>query len=331
MQIFRKILKTLGANVISTPEEAGKYISELKHLLKRGNEAEVQKHVKAIISAGEMSVEPLLRHLISGEGATRFWADMDFTKSRNRGWPYRPSVSFSFTPENVRYFEMLADIMVRIGKPVLDELISIVRGKWVAQNVGLTRGQARFSPKKHEGIMIALEKAAPLIKHDLEQILVNGHDFSQEAAVYTLRFIPDAAVVKLLLDTAVATKFLDVNFVCERSLAFIATTELDLVTAHLASPDADIRRYAINSLVYSDHTELIPAFIGHYPKETDECNCLTVLKYFYLKKDSRTMPLLQSVAAGSIKWLADAAKDALDNLAKAPPKPEATEDRNWYK
>lgn len=300
---------------ILSAEDVMRVVRDLQHFIASGITASVPDFIEALVEAGPVAIEPVISMLMAEEGVTKNCADIDFTKSRNRGFPYRETVSFSFSPESVRFFTVLSEVLLRIGKPAGDELISVVRGRWISVPVGMVAMKMRFSPRNHEGIMIAMEILLQLIRADLEDIFVEGHDFSQEAAVYVLRFAPEASAVKKLLEIAATTKFLDVHFVCTRSLAYIARSHFILVAENLKNPSEDIRRNLITALVYADHSDTLKAFVEHFPGETYDPNKADILDYFCRKAEPCTVGLLEPVAASECKWLGGIARDALKRIA----------------
>lgn len=301
---------------ILSADDAMRVIRELQRMIMADNTASVPDYVNTLVEAGQIVVEPVVSMLMAEEGTTKNCADIEFTKSRNRGFPYSVTPSFSFSPKSVRFFTVLSEVLLRIGKPAADELISVVWGRWISVPVGMVAMKMRFSPRNHEGIMIAMEILLPLIRADLESILVEGHDFSQEAAVYALRFASDAAAVKRLLEVAATSKFLDVRFVCTRSLAHIARDHFLLVAENLKSPSEDIRRALIKALVYADHPDTLKTFVEHFPVETYDPSKANILEYFCRKADPCTIRLLEPVAASDNSLLSSYARDALEKIAR---------------
>lgn len=282
--------------VINTAEDANKLVGEVARILKMGTRPKPQREIDIIVEAGTLGVEAILQRLVSEEGVTRLWADMDYTKRRNRGEVDPLCIRFSFSERTLDVLGDLADILVRIGQPAVPEIIEVVRGKWIPQFVKLMKTKVCFSPRKHEGIMVLLEKMARPLLPELREILVHGAPLAQEAVVYTLRFLPEPDVVKMLIETAVTTKHLDVHFVSQRSLAFIGTKDPLLLVEQLHSPNDEARKNLIQSLIYTEHPDLIKIFIEHYPKETHEICQSDIIEYLRWHKDPQVLSLLQKVA-----------------------------------
>jgi hypothetical protein len=308
--------KALGFLAITSPEDADKAFRELCRFLENGRQEEARAHVAAIVGAGSLSIEPLFRFLISEEGVTRCYEEQDFAKSRNAGFPYRTSLSCSFSPKKISVLEGLAEIVGKLGAPAFAELMEVTRGKWIPQNVGKLRGSASFSPKKHEGILIALQKNAGRLRHELEEILENGNAPAQEAVVFSLRSLPEPETVDLLIRTAIRTRFLDVCHISRLSIAAIGRTNLPAVTRCLAAPDPEIRRKALESLAYIDSPDIGKIFCEYFPRESEEIQQNLVLDYLRQYGYPNAVPFLESLAQGANPEHAKSATEALRYIVR---------------
>ena len=237
--------------------QAAELVISLAGCLKKGNREGTDELCEEIALLGESAVEPLVWQLLSKSGVSRFYHE-DEEKCRGH------QLSFSFSDEEVSRLDCFAGLLARIGLPARPFLLDLVRGRKI--------GSRKFSPRNHEGMMIAMEKMAGLLKDDLLQILRSTHldAEARETAAYILRFIPEAPVIESLLDVALENSPPNLPYVIMHSLSFMGKNSTDLFFNFMKSPDVKVRKEVCTALVRSHTKRGIAFVIAQYAKEHDE-------------------------------------------------------------